>query len=91
MLSRKNVHLTAGKYICFSDLCSWTEWIAATVTLIVACALQAVLAAGSKEPPAGPSRLQPTFITTWSCPYAQRTWIALNAKQLQFSPVFVDL
>lgn len=52
---------------------------------------QAVLAAGSKEPPAGPSRLQPTFITTWSCPYAQRTWIALNAKQLQFSPVFVDL
>lgn len=52
---------------------------------------QPVLAAGSAEPPAGPDRLHPTFITTWSCPYAQRTWIALNAKGIDFNPVFVDL
>lgn len=52
---------------------------------------QPVLAAGSTEPSAGPDRLHPTFITTWSCPYAQRTWIALNAKNIHFTPVFVDL
>jgi hypothetical protein len=52
---------------------------------------QPVLAAGSAEPPAGPDRLHPTFITTWSCPYAQRTWIALNAKGIEFTPIFVDL
>jgi hypothetical protein len=49
------------------------------------------LAAGSAEPPAGPDRSHPTFITTWSCPYAMRTAIALNAKGLQYTPVFVDL
>jgi hypothetical protein len=52
---------------------------------------QAVLAAGSAEPAAGADRLHPIFITTWSCPYAQRSWIALNAKKLQYTPVFVDL
>ncbi|WIA20134.1 hypothetical protein OEZ85_005984 [Tetradesmus obliquus] len=54
-------------------------------------AAQEVLAAGSAEPAAGPDRRQPLFITTWSCPYAQRTWIALNAKGIQYSKVFVDL
>jgi hypothetical protein len=49
------------------------------------------LAAGSAEPPAGPDRSHPTFITTWSCPYAMRTAIALNAKGLQYTPEFVDL
>lgn len=50
-----------------------------------------VLSKGSAEPAAGADRLEPTFVTTWSCPYAQRTWIALNAKQLNHTPVFVDL
>jgi hypothetical protein len=50
-----------------------------------------VLAAGSAEPAAGPDRQHPLFITTWSCPYAQRTWIALNAKGITHSKVFVDL
>eukprot|EP00879_Flechtneria_rotunda_P002450 GHRR01002647.1.p1 GENE.GHRR01002647.1~~GHRR01002647.1.p1 ORF type:complete len:287 (+),score=98.33 GHRR01002647.1:87-947(+) len=50
-----------------------------------------VLAAGSAEPAPGPDRLRPLFITTWNCPYAQRTWIALSAKGLQYNPVFVDL
>jgi hypothetical protein len=59
--------------------------------LCVAVCAQAVLAAGSAEPPAGADRLHPTFITTWSCPYAQRSWIALNAKKLQYTPVSVDL
>jgi hypothetical protein len=52
---------------------------------------QEVLAAGSAEPAAGPDRVHPTFITTWSCPYAQRSWIALEAKGLKYTPVFVDL
>ena len=34
---------------------------------------------------------RPTFITTWSCPYAQRTWIALNEKGVAYEPVHVDL
>jgi hypothetical protein len=52
---------------------------------------QEVLAAGSAEPAPGPDRVHPTFITTWSCPYAQRSWIALEAKGLKYTPVFVDL
>lgn len=61
-------------------------------SMCIVCGLcQPVLAAGSTEPSAGPDRLHPTFITTWSCPYAQRTWIALNAKKIEFAPVFVDL
>jgi hypothetical protein len=53
--------------------------------------LQEVLTAGSAEPAAGSDRVHPTFITTWNCPYAQRTWIALEAKKLKYTPVFVDL
>lgn len=49
-----------------------------------------VLAAGSTRPPLG-TAAAPTFITTWSCPYAQRTWIALNEKGVDYKPVFVDL
>ncbi len=50
-----------------------------------------VLAAGSAEPAPGPDRSRPLFLTTWSCPYAQRTWIALNAKGIDYTPVLVDL
>lgn len=50
-----------------------------------------VLAKGSAEPAAGPSRQEPTFITTFSCPYAQRSWIALNAKGIKYNTVLVDL
>eukprot|EP00775_Hariotina_reticulata_P005210 gene5210-5448_t len=52
---------------------------------------QQVLGKGSAEPAAGPSRDNPTFITTFSCPYAQRSWIALNAKGIKYNPVLVDL
>eukprot|EP00877_Chromochloris_zofingiensis_P011217 jgi/Chrzof1/6349/Cz18g05080.t1 len=51
-------------------------------------AQQPVLAAGSVEPTIGNDL---TFITTWNCPYAQRTWIALNEKGIKYDPVFVDL
>jgi hypothetical protein len=50
-----------------------------------------VLSTGSPAPAVGPDPLRPTFITTWSCPYAQRTWIMLNEKGINFTPVFVDL
>lgn len=56
----------------------------------MAPASQDVLAAGSTQPILG-TREAPTFITTWNCPYAQRTWIALNEKGVDFKPVFVDL
>ncbi|KAI8474547.1 MAG: glutathione S-transferase [Monoraphidium minutum] len=49
-----------------------------------------VLAAGSAQPAVGTAQA-PTFITTWSCPYAQRTWIALNEKGVPYTPVHVDL
>lgn len=52
---------------------------------------QPVLAAGSAEPEAGKERKEPLFITTSTCPYAQRSWIALAAKGLKYTPVFVDL
>lgn len=67
-----------GRHVCIS-------------VCVCARVCQPVLASGSAEPPAGQDRLHPTFITTWSCPYAQRTWIALNAKGIDFTPVFVDL
>lgn len=47
-----------------------------------------VLAAGSVEPTFGEKL---TLITTWSCPYAQRSWIAINAKGIPFDTVHVDL
>ncbi|KAF6255414.1 glutathione S-transferase [Scenedesmus sp. NREL 46B-D3] len=62
-----------------------------STTGVTMAAAQEVLAAGSAEPAAGPDRQHPLFITTWSCPYAQRTWIALNAKGIKYNTVFVDL
>lgn len=53
-------------------------------------AVEAPLATGSARPPLG-SATKPTFITTTSCPYAQRSWIALNEKGVEYEPVFVDL
>jgi hypothetical protein len=64
---------------------------AALVAVVTNTSRLQVLAAGSAEPAAGPDREHPLFITTWSCPYAQRTWIALNAKGIQYNKVFVDL
>eukprot|EP00879_Flechtneria_rotunda_P019400 GHRR01020377.1.p1 GENE.GHRR01020377.1~~GHRR01020377.1.p1 ORF type:complete len:179 (+),score=53.62 GHRR01020377.1:338-874(+) len=50
-----------------------------------------VLSVGSAEPSIGSDRLNPTFITTWNCPYAQRSWIALAAKSINYHTVYVDL
>ena len=49
------------------------------------------LSAGSSQPAIGLDADNPTFITTWTCPYAQRTWIVLNEKGVKYDPVYVDL
>jgi len=50
------------------------------------------LGAGSAAPSLeGTSPASPLFITTSSCPYAQRTWLALEEAGLAYTPVFVDL
>jgi len=49
------------------------------------------VSAGSSQPAIGLDAETPTFITTWSCPYAQRTWIVLNEKGVKYDPVYVDL
>ena len=38
-----------------------------------------------------PSSTKVTLIASWICPYAQRAWIAMNAKQIPFEYVEVDL
>lgn len=50
------------------------------------------LGAGSAPPSLdGTSPAAPLFITTASCPYAQRSWLALEEAGLAYTPVFVDL
>jgi glutathione S-transferase len=51
----------------------------------------APLAKGSARPsiPSSPNTL--LFVTTASCPYAQRTWLALNEAGVSYVPTFVDL
>lgn len=49
-----------------------------------------VLSAGSERPRLGTTDA-PTFITTTTCPYAQRSWIAAEEKGISYTPVLVDL
>jgi len=53
------------------------------------------LGAGSPAPSlAGTEPTRPLLLTTASCPYAQRTWLALNeagTSGITYTPVFVDL
>lgn len=51
----------------------------------------AALGAGSEEPAILRLNEGYTFITTWNCPYAQRTWIVLNEKGVNYEAVHVDL
>lgn len=38
-----------------------------------------------------PSSTKVTLMCSWICPYAQRAWIAINAKQIPFQYVEIDL
>lgn len=66
--------------------------MAATAAADLAALAAAPLGSGSTPPSlAGTSAAAPVFLTTQSCPYAARTWLALEESGLPFTPVFVDL
>ena len=70
-----------------------TRRAAATMTtadLDLAALAAAPLGKGSARPALPPAGTL-LFLTTASCPYAQRTWLALNEARVSYKPVFVDL